>query len=86
MKVQIFTPAEYIGTVMDLVIKRRGEQLGMEYLDPLRVMITYALPLSELIIDFHDQSEEPHARLRLDGLFVPGVSRRRSGQDGYSGE
>jgi GTP-binding protein LepA len=54
MKVQIFTPAEYIGTVMELVIKRRGEQLGMEYLDPLRVMITYALPLSELIIDFHD--------------------------------
>jgi GTP-binding protein LepA len=55
MKVQIFTPAEYIGTVMDLVIKRRGAQMGMEYLDPLRVMITYALPLSELIIDFHDQ-------------------------------
>ena len=54
MKVQIFTPAEYIGTVMELVIKRRGEQLGMEYLDPLRVMITYALPLSELIVDFHD--------------------------------
>jgi GTP-binding protein LepA len=55
MKVQIFTPAEYIGTVMELVIKRRGSQLDMEYLDPLRVMITYALPLSELIIDFHDQ-------------------------------
>ena len=55
MKVQIFTPVEYIGTVMDLVIKRRGEQKEMEYLDPTRVMITYALPLSELIVDFHDQ-------------------------------
>ena len=55
MKVQIFTPAEYIGTVMDLVIKRRGEQKEMEFLDPTRVMITYALPLSELIVDFHDQ-------------------------------
>ena len=55
MKVQIFTPAEYIGTVMDLVIRRRGEQKDMEYLDPARVMITYALPLSELIVDFHDQ-------------------------------
>jgi GTP-binding protein LepA len=54
MKVQIFTPSEYIGTVMDLVIKRRGEQKEMEYLDPTRVMITYALPLSELIVDFHD--------------------------------
>jgi GTP-binding protein LepA len=55
MKVQIFTPVEYIGTVMDLVIKRRGEQKEMEYLDPARVMITYALPLSEIIVDFHDQ-------------------------------
>ncbi|CAG0929987.1 Elongation factor 4 [Thermoflexales bacterium] len=55
MKVQIFTPVEYVGTVMDLVIKRRGEQKELEYLDPTRVMITYALPLSELIVDFHDQ-------------------------------
>jgi GTP-binding protein LepA len=55
MKVQIFTPTEYIGTVMDLVIKRRGEQKEMEFLDPARVMITYALPLAELIVDFHDQ-------------------------------
>ena len=54
MKVQIFTPVEYVGTVMDLVIKRRGEQKELEYLDPTRVMITYALPLSELIVDFHD--------------------------------
>jgi GTP-binding protein LepA len=54
MKVQIFTPVEYVGTVMDLVIKRRGQQTGLEYLDPTRVMITYALPLSELIVDFHD--------------------------------
>ncbi len=55
MRVQIFTPSEYIGTVMDLVIKRRGEQKEMEYLDPTRVLITYALPLAELIVDFHDQ-------------------------------
>jgi len=55
MKVQIFTPTEYVGTVMDLVIKRRGEQKELEYLDPTRVMITYALPLSEVIVDFHDQ-------------------------------
>jgi GTP-binding protein LepA len=34
MKVQIFTPTEYVGTVMDLVIKRRGEQTEMEYSIP----------------------------------------------------
>ncbi|MGH2592677.1 MAG: translation elongation factor 4 [Anaerolineae bacterium] len=55
MKVQVFTPAEYVGPVMDLVIHRRGEQAGMEYLDPNRVMLTYRLPLSEMIVDFHDQ-------------------------------
>ncbi len=55
MNVQIFTPTEYIGTIMDLVINRRGAQKDMEYLDPQRVMITYELPLAELIIDFHDQ-------------------------------
>ena len=55
MKVQVFTPAEYVGAVMDLVITRRGEQVGMEYLDPKRVVLTYHLPLSEMIVDFHDQ-------------------------------
>jgi len=51
----VFTPAEYVGTVMDLVINRRGEQVSMEYLDPDRVVLTYRLPLSEIIVDFHDQ-------------------------------
>ena len=55
MTVQVFTPAEYVGTVIDLVINRRGEQVGMEYLDPSRVVLTYRLPLSEIIVDFHDQ-------------------------------
>ncbi|HET7087767.1 MAG TPA: translation elongation factor 4 [Anaerolineae bacterium] len=55
MTVQVYTPAEHIGTVMDLVINRRGEQVSMEYLDPNRVVLTYRLPLSEIIVDFHDQ-------------------------------
>src|SRR5512136_890913 len=55
MKVQVFTPTEYVGPVLDLVTKRHGAQEGMEYLDPTRVMITYHIPLSEIIVDFHDQ-------------------------------
>lgn len=55
MKVQVFTPSDYIGAVMDSVIKKRGEQLDMQYLDTNRVVLTYLLPLSEMIIDFHDQ-------------------------------
>ncbi len=55
MKIQVFTPTEYVGAVLDLVTKRHGVQLGLEYLDPTRVMLTYEVPLSEIIVDFHDQ-------------------------------
>ncbi len=55
MKIQVFTPAEYVGAVLDLVTRRHGVQLGMEYLDPTRVMLTYEIPLSEIVVDFHDQ-------------------------------
>lgn len=55
MKVSVFTPAQYIGTVMDLARSRRGEQSKLEYLDPERVRMDFFLPLSEVIIDFYDQ-------------------------------
>jgi GTP-binding protein LepA len=55
MKIQVFTPTEYVGPVLDLVMKRHGMQESMEYIDPTRVMITYHIPLSEIIVDFHDQ-------------------------------
>ena len=55
MHIQVFTPKDYIGAVMDLVIARRGAFDKMEYLDELRVMLGYFMPLSELIIDFYDQ-------------------------------
>ena len=55
MQIQIFTPAEYIGPVMDLVVKRRGEMKKMEYLDAKRVLLTYEIPLVEILVDFYDQ-------------------------------
>jgi GTP-binding protein LepA len=55
MRIQIFTPAEYIGPVMDLVIKRRGEMSKMEYLDAKRVLLSYEIPLVEILVDFYDQ-------------------------------
>jgi GTP-binding protein LepA len=55
MQIQIFTPAEYIGLVMDLVVKRRGEMKKMEYLDAKRVLLTYEIPLVEILVDFYDQ-------------------------------
>ena len=55
MHVQIFTPEEYYGVVMDLCIKRRGEFVGQEYPAPGRVVLKFDLPLSEIIIDFYDK-------------------------------
>jgi GTP-binding protein LepA len=55
MQIQIFTPAEFIGPVMDLVVKRRGEMDKMEYLDAKRVLLTYKIPLVEILVDFYDQ-------------------------------
>jgi GTP-binding protein LepA len=55
MQIQVFTPSEHIGLVMDLVVKRRGEMTKMEYLDAKRVLITYNIPLVEILVDFYDQ-------------------------------
>ncbi len=55
MRVDVFTPKEYIGTVMELVRQHRGEYDKLEYLDSERVRLAYLLPLSELIVDFYDQ-------------------------------
>lgn len=55
MKVQIFLPDEYYGVVMDLVMKRRGEFIGQDYLSPGRVMLEFAVPLAEIVVDFYDK-------------------------------
>ncbi len=55
MHINVFTPADYIGPVMDITTKRRGEFLQMEYLDEIRVLMEYKLPLSEMIVDYYDQ-------------------------------
>ena len=55
MQIQVFTPADYIGSVMDLITRRRGAYRTTEYLDSQRVVLTYDMPLSEMIIDLHDK-------------------------------
>jgi GTP-binding protein LepA len=55
MLLTVWTPDQYIGPVMDLVIGRRGELDKMEYVAPGRVMLTYHMPLAELITEFYDQ-------------------------------
>ena len=55
VKLSVVAPANYIGTLMELATNRRGTFIGMEYLDPLRVLLTFELPLAEVIVDFYDQ-------------------------------
>ncbi len=55
MKIQIFTPEEYYGAVMELTTKRRGNFIEQEYPAPGRVLLTFEIPLGELIVDYYDQ-------------------------------
>ncbi|NDJ53242.1 MAG: elongation factor 4 [Chloroflexi bacterium] len=55
MRIQIYTPTDYIGAVMELVAKKRGEYISTDYLDRTRVSLNYTIPLAELIVDFYDR-------------------------------
>jgi GTP-binding protein LepA len=54
MNIEIITPTDYYGTIMDLVINRRGIYIGQEYPAPHRVQLNFQIPLAELIVDFFD--------------------------------
>ncbi len=54
-ELRIFTPAEHIGAVLDLVTKRRGELKNQAWLDTKRVEIVCIIPLSEIIVDFYNE-------------------------------
>jgi GTP-binding protein LepA len=55
MDISIFTPSRYIGTIIDLVTTRRGAFKEMKYIEAERVLLSYQIPLAELITDFYDQ-------------------------------
>ncbi|MEL7507553.1 MAG: translation elongation factor 4 [Cyanobacteria bacterium J06554_1] len=55
VKVEIFTPEEFVGTLMDLCQTRRGDFKDMKYLTEGRTTLVYELPLAEVVTDFFDQ-------------------------------
>lgn len=55
VKAQIMVPNDYVGAVMELCQKKRGNFMTMDYLDDVRVNIIYEIPLSEIVFDFFDQ-------------------------------
>jgi GTP-binding protein LepA len=55
MAISIVTPTRYIGAIMELVTARRGTFQKMDYLDEHRVLLSYRIPLSEILVEFYDQ-------------------------------
>ncbi|HET6349167.1 MAG TPA: translation elongation factor 4 [Candidatus Krumholzibacteria bacterium] len=55
VKVEVVTPAEYVGAIMALCQGRRGIYLGMEYVTRERAVMRYDMPLAEILIDFYDK-------------------------------
>lgn len=55
VKATMISPPEYVGAIMDMTVARRGTLLNMEYLHDGRVILTFELPLIEVIVDFFDQ-------------------------------
>ncbi len=71
VKLSIFSPDDYIGPIMDLVLSRRGEYEATEYVDPQRVLLTYRMPLGELIVEFYDRlKSRTRGYASLDYQFV----------------
>lgn len=62
MQISVIVPTRYIGPVMELVTNRRGTFQTMDYLDEQRVVLKYAIPLGEIIVDFYD-----HLKSRTQG-------------------
>ncbi len=54
-RAEIMVPKEYVGAIMDLCQKKRGEYIDMQVLDDVRMNLVYEMPLSEIIFDFFDK-------------------------------
>jgi len=52
---KILSNEEYVGGILKLVEEKRGRQINFEYVTPTRVLLTYELPLNEIVLDFYDR-------------------------------
>ena len=54
VKATVITPNEYLGNIMNLLVSKRGVQEKMTYLNEDRVLLEYAIPMNEIVVDFYD--------------------------------
>ncbi|MBI4412805.1 MAG: elongation factor 4 [candidate division NC10 bacterium] len=55
IRASILAPTEYVGAILGLCQEKRGAQVGLEYPEESRVLITYDIPLNEIVLDFYDR-------------------------------
>ncbi len=71
MRIEIFSPVEYYGAIMELVKRRRGVFISQDYPTSNRVQLVFEIPLSEIIVDFFDQlKSRTRGYASLDYQFV----------------
>jgi GTP-binding protein LepA len=71
VRIQIYTPQTYYGTVMELVSRRRGIFIDQEYPTPNRVILNVEIPFAEIVVDFFDQlKSRTRGYASLDYQFI----------------
>ncbi len=71
MAIEIITPTDYYGPIMEIVTKRRGIYKSQEYPAPHRVQLNFEIPLSEIIVDFFDElKSKTRGYASLDYQFI----------------
>ncbi len=55
VKATVITPSEFLGSVINLLVSKRGVQVKMDYLNEQRVLLEYKVPMNEIVVDFYDQ-------------------------------
>jgi len=55
VKIVIHTPSEFIGSIIKLCEAKRGSQISLDYMSEKKIMLTYKLPMNEMVIDFYDK-------------------------------
>ena len=71
----IITADESVGAILQLCEEKRGVQKGFEYLSPTRVMLTYELPLNEIVLDFYDRLKSVSRGYASLDYHLAGLSR-----------
>ncbi|HLR64514.1 MAG TPA: translation elongation factor 4 [Pseudogracilibacillus sp.] len=71
VKASIMVPNDFVGAVMEICQRKRGQYVDMQYLDDIRVNVIYELPLSEIVYDFFDQlKSQTKGYASLDYEFI----------------